>query len=456
MQKINFHDQELKIINTQLNLAEKLLLIVWNKTFKSVPFILRPRLSETLKIAIIEDLKLRGKISIESSMISITDEHPTGDLLLDEMLSKLKANQDPFINQEMIQPVFDQLVNKEILVEKSAKLGRRYALKATGVREAIIENLKAFILGKADDKEAPILIALLADRIGVFMALPFKLVMPALGKRARLVSKAEIEGGLSLARPLSTMQRQEKEVNITSSSKDENAVRFDEINAKLEKVREEIQQLRQENKIEHAWGRAIDNRLEANLSARMDDYANMLTSKLDAQDELTDESFEALFDDLEKLKKKIDLSNALHPEELDKLYVMLEVTLRKAEPVVEKIKAETGFFFDENRIMLYSEKELRHKIKDLEKKLATSRNGLLTKQEEELFMKAEEIRQYLIMARDSIKIIDDARMVSPRLRAFYDFLDRHPAGKLFYKRAKTTMQAIPFVSILTSALRIEA
>lgn len=485
----------MKIINTRLNLAEKLLLIVWNRNLKTIPIIFRPKLGEALKIALIEDLKLQGKLSFEYSKINIINDSPTEDPLLDDMMGDLIAKRSPFIRQEFIWRVFDQLVARGVFSVRLAKLGRVYELKDNAIRGAIIDDIKSFIAGKsAEDKELPILITLCDSRLALLSKMPLNLWMDTLGKKTLVVSKPDIEGML-LHKINPEVSRFKEDAMIASNKQN---LSESALNEDIKEIKEDIRTLRKENNIDHTWGRLKIDKVENKLSAKIDGNTTYITAMMDAQVSTTTDLFEennqkaeenlkeldqkihetvkeleqeikhdsrSTQDLIEKLDKdnainfemiikKIDLNTALHPNELEKLFVMLQLCLKKAKPVMERIEDEIGSIIDESRAMLYSEEEWLQLMNDTEKKIIEAGNDIITKDEEELFLLTTSIAKYISMAQEPRRIVDFERMqLNPKLRHLYHLLDNHPAGKKTWMTIKTACQAIPLASLLSTVLK---
>lgn len=478
-----------------MNLAEKLLLIIWNKNLKTIPIILRPKLGEALKIALIEDLRLHGKLSFEHSKITIIDDCSTDDPLLDDMMVDLKTKRSPFIRQEFIWRVFDQLVQKGIFSVRLAKLRHIYELKDVSVRDAILNEIKTFISGKRpDDKESPVLITLCDSRLSLLYNFSPKQWIDALGKKVLVVSKADIEGMLlHKINPEISRIKEDAMLADNKQNLEKNAFVED-----IKEIKEDIHNLREENNIEHTWGRLKVDNVEKKLSAKMDGNTTYLSAMMDAQTSTTadlfnennqkvDDNFreldkkiaetlneleqeikndsrttqnliEKLDQDLvvnfEIIKKKIDLNTALHPNELEKLFVMLELCLKKAKPIIERIEDETGSIIDESRAMLYSEEEWLQLVNDTENKLVKAGNDIITKDEADLFLFAADIAKYLVIAQEPRRIVDFEKMqLPPKIRQLYHLLDDHPAGKKTWMRIKTAFQAVPFASLLSTLLK---
>lgn len=181
------------LLKTELTLAEKLLLLIWDKYISTVPFRARPGLGDALKIAMIEDLKLRNKISFESMKILYIDDEPTGDAFLDDMYDKLKNFQSPFIPQGIIWKIFDQLVEKGVFTRKKFWLEFQYFFVDPAVRQTIIDDLKSFVTGTdSEDKQASLLISLLHLRKALFFTLPPAKYRAALKKESSLVTRMQV------------------------------------------------------------------------------------------------------------------------------------------------------------------------------------------------------------------------------------------------------------------------
>jgi hypothetical protein len=190
------------MLKLELTLADKLLLLVWDKAFSTVPLLVRPSLGPALKIAMIEDLKLRGKLSLEPGRLVISDDKPIGDPFLDDMLRTLKSGKSPFTPQDIIWKLFDHLADKEIFRRKRALLENQYLLVNPAVRQAIVDQIRAFVSSKdADDKESQLLLSLLITRNPLLAFIPPIIPLPevrnAMGKKIALVTKGEVELALA-------------------------------------------------------------------------------------------------------------------------------------------------------------------------------------------------------------------------------------------------------------------
>ncbi|HME51420.1 MAG TPA: GPP34 family phosphoprotein [Candidatus Lokiarchaeia archaeon] len=209
----------------ELSLAEKFLILLWDKTFSTVPILARPGLGDVLKIAMIEDLKLRNKISIESLKMIFKDDKPTGDAFLDDMYGKLKSFQPPFTPQEIIWKIFDQLVEKGVFTRKKSWFEFQYFLKDSVIRQTIVDNLKSFVMGNdGDDKQASLLIALLHLRKALFFTLPPTIYQAALKKRAPIITIAEVLISLRFSKEKTAKKFQKQVLDSTLARSWKNAL----------------------------------------------------------------------------------------------------------------------------------------------------------------------------------------------------------------------------------------
>lgn len=190
-----------------LNIAEKLVILIWDKNFSTIPILARPGLGDAIKIALVEDLRLRGKISIDFPRFAIVSDVPTKDVLLDEIYGDLRSWKSPFRPREMIWRVFDQLGEKGAFRKVPVSLDRRYLITDPAIREGIVEDLRAFVKGTSPgDPHAPVLLALLHIRNALFSAFPLGMHFAAMAKRAKLVTKMQLELMLQYSREVLQMR----------------------------------------------------------------------------------------------------------------------------------------------------------------------------------------------------------------------------------------------------------
>ncbi|HME50694.1 MAG TPA: GPP34 family phosphoprotein [Candidatus Lokiarchaeia archaeon] len=206
----------------ELTLAEKFLILIWDKTFSTVPILARPGLGDALKIAMIEDLRLRKKISIESSKMIFMDDKSTGDAFLDDMYAKLKKFQSPFIPQNIIWKIFDQLIEKGAFTRKKFLLEFQYFLVDPAVRQIIVDDLKSFVArNDSDDKQAPLLISLLQLRNALILTIPLSMRGAALSKQASIITKLQVLSSLDFTKKIAvrTFQKQILDPTLAQSWK---------------------------------------------------------------------------------------------------------------------------------------------------------------------------------------------------------------------------------------------
>ncbi len=193
----------------KLNMAEKLFILLWDKRALAIPHLARLGLGETLKIALIEDLRLKEKISIEPMQVTVLDNEPTGDALLDDMLATLKAKRSPFDPSQMMRKVAAVLVDDGIFSRAGdgSIAGDKLVLQEPDVRRDIVFQLHAFVSGTdGNNRESPVLIALLHRRNALLCAFPLVSHVPAIKREARILTKQEIELAISCSTVIGRMR----------------------------------------------------------------------------------------------------------------------------------------------------------------------------------------------------------------------------------------------------------